>query len=260
MPTLPCIALAGFAVALCTAHAVAADSQPMPTTGHSLEHPLGQQPVRVTAQNASIQPVNTNPASNNQVCETSVSKQPKAQQATHDNTQPYMPQHGNGAHDFDFLVGDWLVENKRLKHRFVGSNDWEHFTARQTNQPLPAGIGNFDDFVAPDWRPDFVGMSLRVFNPATTLWSIYWLDNHTGGLNAQGQLNPPVVGKFTGNTGIFTGDDVIGGRPVRVRFTWQKINANQAHWEQAMSTDQGRSWEINWKMTLTRVAQPVTDN
>lgn len=165
-----------------------------------------------------------------------------------------------GRHDFDFLVGDWLVENQRLKQRFSGSTEWETFSARQTNRPLPAGIGNYDDFIAPDWKPDFVGMSLRVFNPVSGLWSIYWLDNHTGGLNAQGQLNPPVVGKFTGNTGIFTGDDVIDGRPVRVRFTWQKINANQAHWEQAMSTDQGRSWEINWKMTLTRVTQPVTDN
>lgn len=170
-----------------------------------------------------------------------------------DLSQPDLPQHTSGAHDFDFLVGDWLVENKRLKQRFIGSNDWETFSARQTNQPLPAGIGNYDDFVAKQWKPDFVGMSFRVFNPVTQLWSIYWLDNHSGGLNLQGQLNPPVVGKFDAGVGIFTGDDVIEGRPVKVRFTWSNITPNSAHWEQAMSTDNGASWEVNWQMQLTRV-------
>lgn len=158
----------------------------------------------------------------------------------------------SGQRDFDFLTGDWLVQNQRLKQRFAGSNDWESFTARQTNRPLPAGIGNYDDFVAADWRPDFVGMSLRVFNPVTQLWSIYWLDNQTGGLNSQGQLNPPVVGKFEAGIGTFTGDDVIDGRPVKVRYVWSNISANTAHWEQAMSLDGGKSWEVNWKMAMTR--------
>ncbi len=158
----------------------------------------------------------------------------------------------SGQDDFDFFVGDWIVQNQRLKQRFVGSNDWESFTARQTNRPLPAGIGNFDDFVAADWRPGFTGMSLRVFNPVTQLWSIYWLDNQTGGLNNQGQLNPPVVGKFTAGIGTFTGDDVIDGRKVKVRYIWSNISANAAHWEQAMSLDDGKSWEVNWTMSMTR--------
>ena len=164
--------------------------------------------------------------------------------ATHSNT--------SGQDDFDFFVGDWIVQNQRLKQRFVGSNDWESFTARQTNRPLPAGIGNYDDFVAADWRPGFVGMSLRVFNPVTQLWSIYWLDNQTGGLTAQGQLNPPVVGKFDAGIGTFIGDDVIEGRKVKVRYIWSNISANAAHWEQAMSLDDGKSWEVNWKMSMTR--------
>lgn len=47
-----------------------------------------------------------------------------------------------------------------------------------------------------DWRPGFVGMSLRSYSPTTGLWSIYWLDNKTGGLDAAGNLLPPVVGRF----------------------------------------------------------------
>lgn len=173
---------------------------------------------------------------------------------TNCNSPQQIAAHKNssGQDDFDFLTGNWLVQNQRLKQRFVGSNDWESFSARQTNQPLPAGIGNYDDFVAADWRPDFVGMSLRVFNPVTQLWSIYWLDNQSGGLNPQGQLNPPVVGKFVAGIGTFTGDDVIDGRPVKVRYVWSNISANTAHWEQAMSLDGGQNWEVNWKMAMTR--------
>lgn len=164
----------------------------------------------------------------------------------------------DGRHDFDFLVGDWLIDNQRLKQRFVGSTEWESFSATQTNWPLPAGIGNYDNFIAADWKPGFVGMTLRVFNPLTQLWSIYWLDNQTGGLNPLGVLNPPVVGKFDGNTGVFTGDDFIEGRAVKVRYIWTKISNNQAHWQQAMSTDNGNHWEVNWTMAMTRVPVAAT--
>src|ERR1700691_5383616 len=30
----------------------------------------------------------------------------------------------DGAHDFDFLIGDWKVHLRRLPNRLVGSNKW----------------------------------------------------------------------------------------------------------------------------------------
>lgn len=266
MPTSTTRRLAACAAIVLTGVAVDAVCQPSATASQSPEHLSSQPAAQLTAQNApsnksvsdksvSNKSVNNSPVNNNPVSEKPASQAlaAKAKAQAQAQAQADMPHHASGAHDFDFLVGDWLVENQRLKQRFVGSNDWETFSARQTNQPLPAGIGNYDDFVAKQWKPDFVGMSFRVFNPVTQLWSIYWLDNHTGGLNLQGQLNPPVVGKFDAGVGIFTGDDVIEGRPVKVRFTWSNITPNSAHWEQAMSTDNGASWEVNWQMQLTRV-------
>ncbi|HXN40616.1 MAG TPA: hypothetical protein VN918_02420 [Myxococcaceae bacterium] len=41
------------------------------------------------------------------------------------------------------------------------------------------------------------------------------------------------------------------GRPVKVRFIWTKLGPNKALWEQAFSPD-GRAWETNWVMDLTR--------
>ena len=73
----------------------------------------------------------------------------------------------DGARDFDFLIGHWQVSNRRLSKHFQGSQEWETFQATQQARLLPGGIGNYDDFLPVGWRPGFVGMSLRVFNPQT---------------------------------------------------------------------------------------------
>ncbi|WP_229518562.1 hypothetical protein [Massilia sp. PAMC28688] len=158
----------------------------------------------------------------------------------------------NGAGDFDFLLGSWRVQNRRLRKRLQGCTEWESFVATQHNQALPGRIGNIDDFNAESWRPGFVGLSLRLYNPQTRLWSIYWLDNQTGGLSADGHLQPPVVGKFDQGSGVFEGDDVLEGRAIRVRYTWSAITARSARWEQAMSGDGGQTWEMNWRMDFER--------
>lgn len=159
----------------------------------------------------------------------------------------------DGALDFDFLVGDWIIDNRRLTLPFSGSNEWETFQARQTNQRLPGGIGNYDDFVSDTWRPGFVGMSLRIFNPVTRLWSIYWLNNKNGGIDSHsGALTPPVVGQFRDGTGVFEGQDDFNGQPILVRYTWSHITPVSARWQQAFSQDGGKNWETNWVMEMTR--------
>jgi NIPSNAP len=158
-------------------------------------------------------------------------------------------------HDFDFLVGTWTSRQRRLTQRLQGNDDWETFNATSTVQQLPGGIINFDTLVAEDWRPGWVGMSLRVFNPVTNLWSIHWVTNDGGGIDAKsGQLDAAVVGRFQGDEGVFEGDDVFEGRPIRVRFRWQRQGADRARWEQAFSDDGGRSWETNWVMAFERAA------
>jgi hypothetical protein len=60
-----------------------------------------------------------------------------------------------------------------------------------------------------------------------------------------------VHGGFTGDRGIFHGDDTEGGRPVQVRFIWERRPGGRAHWEQAFSLD-GQTWETNWVMEFRR--------
>ena len=64
------------------------------------------------------------------------------------------------------------------------------------------------------------------------------------------RLFPPTIGKFENGRGEFFGDDVEGGKPVRVRFHW--TGGERPRWEQAMSADGGKTWEKNWVMRFER--------
>lgn len=172
---------------------------------------------------------------------------------SNDNNDSTRDQGHDGIHDFDFLIGHWKVENHRLRQRLQNNQEWENFVATQHMRLLPGGIGNYDDFIADNWRPGFVGMSLRLFSPQTKLWSIYWLDNATAGLDKSGSLLSPVVGKFTNGIGVFECADELDGKVILVRYTWSDIKPDSARWEQAMSQDQGRSWETNWRMRMQRI-------
>jgi len=152
------------------------------------------------------------------------------------------------SHDFDFLYGKWTMHNRRLLKRLAGSRDWVEFDATSDCHPLPGGLGN-EDVYRTDYWPNFVGLSLRIFNPKTRQWSISWVDNH----NTPGVLQPPQIGTFSNDVGIFDAADMFNGKPVVVRFIWKKFDNDHARWEQAFSPDNGKTWETNWIMDLTRI-------
>ncbi len=153
----------------------------------------------------------------------------------------------DAARDFDFLMGRWLVHSRRLKTRLQGCTEWEEFEATSQARPLLSGLGNEDE-LRTDWRPGFVGMAVRLYHPPTARWAIYWADNQ------HAAFEPPVFGGFTGDIGVFEGDDTFEGKPIRVRFTWTRLDADHARWEQAFSADAGRTWETNWTMDFTRAS------
>ncbi len=143
--------------------------------------------------------------------------------------------------DFDFIAGDWNVLNHRLKQRGAGSGEWESFPATHRGALHLGGIANVDEMTLPGGQ----GMTVRSFDLARRQWSIYWISSRDG------VLQPPVRGGFSGNRGVFYGEDTDSGRPVKVRFIWTVIDARQARWEQAFSYDDA-TWETNWIMEFTR--------
>lgn len=151
------------------------------------------------------------------------------------------------SHDFDFLVGRWRVQHRRLRTRLRHDTAWEQFPGTLVAMPLLGGQANVDDNVLELPAGRYRAATLRAFDPASGNWSIWWLDGRS-----PRHLDPPVVGRFERGVGTFYADDSHEGRPIRVRFVWSGITATRAHWEQAYSDDGGRSWETNWLMDFER--------
>jgi hypothetical protein len=158
----------------------------------------------------------------------------------------------DGRHDFDFLFGQWNVFNRQLDRRLAGSLTWLEFDATADVRPCLGGIGNVDEYRAifPDGT-SLIAMTVRIFDPATRLWSLYWADSRSA------TLFPPVKGSFRDGVGEFRGEDLQDGVPVSVIFRWSEITPTSARWEQAMSADGGATWEWNWTMEFARVAEPA---
>ena len=151
----------------------------------------------------------------------------------------------DGAKDFDFWMGSWKVRNRVLRKRLAGSTEWVEFEATSIARPLLDGLGNEDEFRT-DHDGGFIGMSFRFYDPQKDQWAIYWADTRRPGV-----LDPPVFGSFSGDVGIFEGDDTFEGKPIRMRFIWSGITTPTPRWEQAFSEDDGETWETNWIMDFT---------
>jgi hypothetical protein len=159
----------------------------------------------------------------------------------------------DGRADFDFIFGRWRVRNRKL--RDVANpecTEWIEFDATAHAEPILGGLGHVDRIwtEAPPGEAPFEGFTLRQFDPRRRVWRIWWASSRR-----PGYLDPPVEGAWRDGRGIFDCDDVLGGRPVKVRFEWTTDGADAARWRQAFSPDEGRTWRTNWVMDLSRIAQ-----
>ncbi|WP_084963077.1 hypothetical protein [Thermoactinospora rubra] len=147
--------------------------------------------------------------------------------------------------DFDFLEGTWTSTHRYLSKRLAGCDEWEEFTGRTVATRHWNGMASVDEIFFPE-RGDH-GLTIRIYDKDTDLWSIYWASSKTG------KLDPiPVVGRFEGNRGEFYSDEVFEGTPIRCRFVWTVLDKDHLRWEQAFSADGERTWETNWVTDFTR--------
>jgi hypothetical protein len=155
----------------------------------------------------------------------------------------------DGRSDFDFVFGEWAVHNRKLLDALdPGCTQWVEFDSVAKAEPIMDGLGNVDRiwFDGTPEVPAFEGYTLRLFEPESRLWRIWWASSRR-----PGQLDPPVEGGFADGTGVFECEDVVRGRPVVVRFTWTQHEV-APRWQQAFSFDQRASWVDNWMMDFAR--------
>jgi len=162
------------------------------------------------------------------------------------NAQSSVSSH-DGQHDFDFEAGTWKIHLKRLLHPLSGSNQWVEFDGTTTTRKVWDGRAWIEEFETNGPSGRVEGLTLRLYNPQSHQWSLYWA-NSKDGILAQ-----PTIGEFKNGVGEFFDQEPFNGRSIFVRYIWSQITLNSAHFEQSFSDDGGKTWEVNWITDQTRV-------
>jgi hypothetical protein len=153
----------------------------------------------------------------------------------------------DGQHDFDFEIGTWKTQLKRLVHPLSGSDEWAEYEGVTTVRKVWDGRANLVELAADGATGHFEGINLRLYNPQSHQWSLNFASSRSG------TLGQPTIGRFIDGRGEFYDQEDFDGRAVFVRFVITPLDANTIHFEQAFSDDGGKTWEVNWMATDTRL-------
>jgi hypothetical protein len=152
-----------------------------------------------------------------------------------------------GEHDFDFEIGLWKTHISRLVHPLTGSTTWVEYDGTSVVHKIWNGKANLLELEVSGPAGRIEALSLRLYNPVARQWTLNFSNASVGA------LGQPTVGEFRGGRGEFYDQEDFNGRAILVRFVISDIRADSCHFEQSFSADGGRTWEVNWIATDTRV-------
>ena len=156
----------------------------------------------------------------------------------------------DGQRDFDWEIGTWKTQLKRRLKPLTGSNEWVEYQGTTIVRPVWGGRANLVELDVTGPAGHIEGLSLRLYNPETKLWSLNFSNS------AGGEMSPPTLGSFKDGRGEFYSEETLGDRPILVRFVISDITPTSARFEQAFSGDGGKTWEVNWIAEDRKVTQP----
>lgn len=154
----------------------------------------------------------------------------------------------DGQHDFDFEFGAWKAHLSRLLHPLSGSTTWTEYEGTSVVRKVWDGRANLGELEVEGPAGHIEGLTLRLYNPQTRLWSISFANSKDG------TLGQAMIGKFTDGRGEFFDRELFNGREISVRFIFSDIAPNSFKFEQAFSDDGGKTWEVNWIATFARTS------
>lgn len=161
--------------------------------------------------------------------------------------QPQHVENAGGQHDFDWEIGTWKTQVRRLVNPFSSTPEWAEYTGTSVVRKVLDGRANLVELRVEGPAGRIHGTSLRLYNPQTRQWSLNYASIRSG------MLSRPVFGGFREGRGEFYGQEDLDGRAVLVRFVISDASADSARFEQAFSVDGGRTWETNWIAIDTRM-------
>jgi hypothetical protein len=154
----------------------------------------------------------------------------------------------DGRHDFDPLLGSWKFTLKRRTEPLTGSANWVQYVGTGTCYKLWDGSAQLDTVLLHGASRPIEGLTLRLFDPKSRQWRLYWANSRDGIVVA------PQIGRFSNGHGEFYAPDVLNDSSILVKYDWTRLESATPHFEQSFSADGGRTWEVNWITDQTREA------
>lgn len=159
----------------------------------------------------------------------------------------------DGQHDFDWQLGSWKIHMQRLQHPLAGSKTWSTLDGTVVVKKVWGGRANLAEIVADGTGSHLQFLSLRLYNPDSHQWTLNFASSNGG------TLSQPMYGEFKNGRGEFFDHEPFNGRMILVRFVFTAESQDSTRDEQSFSADGGKTWEVNWINTATRVKENMSN-
>ena len=153
----------------------------------------------------------------------------------------------DGQHDFDWQLGSWKIHMQRLQHPLTGSTKWTELDGTVVVRKVWDGRANLAEIATHGASGHLEFLSLRLYNPQAHQWSLNFASSNSG------TLGLPMIGEFKNGRGEFYDQETFNGRMILVRFVFTADSPDATRDEQSFSEDGGKTWEVNWINTATRI-------
>ncbi|GLQ99265.1 hypothetical protein [Dyella mobilis] len=157
------------------------------------------------------------------------------------------PAEQDAQHDFDFHLGSWKSDISKLQHPLTGSTTWISCQGKLVARKVWDGRAQMEELEADCPTGHMEDLLLFLYNPDTHQWSL------NAAAVGDGVIGKPMFGEFKNGRGEFYDQETYKGRTILVRQVWEDITPTSHHFEQSFSDNGGKTWEPNFRATLTRM-------
>lgn len=152
-----------------------------------------------------------------------------------------------GDRDFDFNVGTWHTQIKRILDPFSAPDQTMPIAGTVSVRKIWGGRALLEEIEADSPKGHWEALTLFLYNPKSRQWGQWFINS------GMGELTPPLIGSFKEGRGELYSNDTFKGRTILVRGTWSQIAPDSHRYEESYSDDGGKTWRPAFIADLTRV-------
>jgi len=167
-----------------------------------------------------------------------------------DEATPPAAAERDGSHDFDFNLGVWKTHIVRQAHPLSNSNETIKIDGVVHVRPVWNGRAQVEEIEADGPHGHWEGLTLFTYNPVAHQWVQTFLNSQSGRFGGDS-----LMGAFHDGRAELFATDTVDGRAVLVRGTWSGITPTAHRYEEAYSTDGGKTWEVEFTGDLTKASE-----